>query len=92
MLLVYLSKFCIIFALHCLSLPMTIDEISPVHEIFLNKEKFWAISEIDADGQQLMYMSLIEIIPHTCFRVNPHSIVAWMSRNSLLKAGTKSEN
>ena len=28
---------------------------------------------------------------HTCFRVNPHSIVAWMSRNSLLKAGAKSE-
>ena len=26
-----------------------------------------------------------------CFRVNPHSIVAWMSRNSLLEAGTKSE-
>ena len=27
----------------------------------------------------------------TRFRVNPHSIVAWLSRNSLLKAGTKSE-
>ena len=27
----------------------------------------------------------------TCFRVNPHSIVAWMSRNSLLEAGAKSE-
>ena len=25
------------------------------------------------------------------FRVNPHSIVAWMSRNSLLEAGTKTE-
>ena len=25
------------------------------------------------------------------FRVNPHYIVAWISRNSLLKAGTKSE-
>ena len=25
------------------------------------------------------------------FRVNPHSIVAWMSRNSLLKTGVKSE-
>ena len=24
-------------------------------------------------------------------RVNPHSIVAWMSRNSLLEAGAKSE-
>ena len=27
----------------------------------------------------------------TRFRVNPHSIVAWMSRNSLLEAGAKSE-
>ena len=26
-----------------------------------------------------------------CFRVNPHSIVVWMSRNSLLKAGAKFE-
>ena len=25
------------------------------------------------------------------FRVNPHSIVAWMSKNSLLEAGAKSE-
>ena len=25
------------------------------------------------------------------FRVNPHSIITWMSRNSLLEAGTKSE-
>ena len=28
------------------------------------------------------------IMSRTHFRVNPHSIVAWMSRNSLLEAGT----
>ena len=28
---------------------------------------------------------------HTRFRVNPHSIVAWMSSNSLLEADAKSE-
>ena len=28
---------------------------------------------------------------HLGLRVNPHSIVAWMSRNSLLEAGAKSE-
>ena len=28
---------------------------------------------------------------HTRFRVNQHSMFAWMSRNSLLEAGTKSE-
>ena len=27
----------------------------------------------------------------TCFRVNPHSVVAWMWRNSLLKTGAISE-
>ena len=27
----------------------------------------------------------------TCFRVNPHYILAWMSRNYLLEAGAKSE-
>ena len=31
------------------------------------------------------------IMSRTRFRVNPHSIVAWMSRNSLLEAGAKSE-
>ena len=29
----------------------------------------------------------ILIMSHTRFRVNPHSIVAWMSRSSLLEAG-----
>ena len=31
------------------------------------------------------------IMSRTLFGVNPHSIVAWMSRNSLLEAGAKSE-
>ena len=31
------------------------------------------------------------VMSRTRFRVNPHSIVAWMSRNSLLEAGAKSE-
>ena len=31
------------------------------------------------------------VMSRTCFRVNPHSIVAWISRNSLLEAGAKSE-
>ena len=29
------------------------------------------------------------VISRTCFRVNPRSIVAWMSRNSLLEADAK---
>ena len=31
------------------------------------------------------------IMSRTRFRVNPHSVLAWMSRNSLLKAGAKSK-
>ena len=31
------------------------------------------------------------VMSRTRFRVNPHSIVAWMSRNTLLKAREKSE-
>ena len=33
----------------------------------------------------------ILVMPRTPFRVNPQSIFAWMSRNSLLKAGAKCE-
>ena len=35
-----------------LSLPMTIDESSSVHENFSNDETFREVSEIDAGGQQ----------------------------------------
>ena len=38
-------------------LPIKNDEISAVHEIFYSKEKFWAVSETDASGQQLMFHS-----------------------------------
>ena len=31
------------------------------------------------------------VMSRTFFRVNPHSIVAWMSRNTLLEAGAKPE-
>ena len=33
----------------------------------------------------------VPVMSCTRLRVNPHSIVAWMSRNSLLEAGAKSE-
>ena len=33
----------------------------------------------------------VVIMSHTCFRVNLHSIVAWMSKNPLLKTGGISE-
>ena len=36
-------------------------------------------------------LSLYYIMSRTCLRVNPHSIVVWMSRNSLLETGAISE-
>ena len=33
----------------------------------------------------------VPVLSRMDFRVNPHSIISWMSRNSLLEAGTKSE-
>ena len=35
--------------------------------------------------------NILLVMSRTRFRVNPHSIVAWMPRNSLLEAGAKSE-
>ena len=37
------------------------------------------------------YWLYVLVMSRTRFRVNPHSIVAWMSGNSLLEAGAKSE-
>ena len=37
------------------------------------------------------YTDCVFIMSHTCFRVNLHSVVAWMSRNSLLETGTITE-
>ena len=42
-------------------------------------------------NQQWHSINCILVMSRTRFRVNPHSIVAWMSRNSLLEAGAKSE-
>ena len=42
-------------------------------------------------GLRLFYFLYVFIMSRTRFGVNSHSIVAWMSRNSLLEAGTKSE-
>ena len=47
----------------------------------------------DAEGIQhaLVVWLYVLVMSRTRFRVNPHSIVVWMSRNSLLEAGAKSE-
>ena len=39
----------------------------------------------------MVHLTVYSVMSRTLFRVNPRSIVAWMSRNSLLEAGAKSE-
>ena len=41
--------------------------------------------------QQISLWLYVFIISRTRLRMNPHSIVAWMSRNFFLEAGAKSE-
>ena len=53
--------------------------------IFIDIHGYWCIFNHTHRWRHVLVMS------RTRFRVNPHYIVAWMSRNSLLKAGTKSE-
>ena len=48
--------------------------------------------ELCSDYFSVRCISLyILVMPRTRLRVNPHSIFAWMSRNSLLEEGAKSE-
>ena len=48
--------------------------------ILLPRDNNWSINRL-----------YVLVMSRTRFRVNTHSIVAWMSRNSLLEAGVKSE-
>ena len=57
---------------------------------FFTLSNFWAIFWASQICSYFSWLHVI-IMSRTRFRVNPHSIVAWMSRNSLLEAGTKSE-
>ena len=59
--------------------------------VFIYREKINYIPNVFLDILQRYAKLYVLIISRTHFRVNPHSIVAWMSRNSLLKADTKSE-
>ena len=58
--------------------------------VVLNKFRY--IKLLRGDVLQIVIMQLYCLVMSlTRFRVNPHSIVSWMSRNSLLEAGAKSE-
>ena len=60
-----------------------------IHSCFLNW--LFSLGASQALSLQLKSWLYVLIVSCTRFRVNPYSIVAWMSRNSLLKAGTKYE-
>ena len=53
-------------------------------QVFPIKEKYKV-------KQQEIIKLYVRIMSRTRFGVNPRNIVAWMSRNSLLEAGAKSE-
>ena len=56
--------------------------------------KSLCIDKYDRKDSTLMERRLllyVLVMSHTRFRLNPHSIVAWMPRNSLLEAGANSE-
>ena len=50
---------------------------------------FYLKHPIYSDFLTLHWLNVL-VMSRTCFRVNPHFIVAWMSRNSLLETGAKS--
>ena len=54
-----------------------------------NKKRFFSKEKILMKNR--FFKLYVLVMSRTRFRVNPHSIVAWMSRNSLLEAGVKSE-
>ena len=60
---------------------IVIDEATKSYVLHKNRQKY-------NHHFKLLY---VLIMPLTRFRVNPHCIVAWMSRKSLLEAGVKSE-
>ena len=61
------------------------NELTFLQDIFW--KNVYSMSLIDKCFKTLYVL----VMSRTCFRVNLHSIVAWMSRNSLLEAGAKSE-
>ena len=58
---------------------------TPNRQCFLYESK---ISEFKSHHLLWLY---VPIMPRTRLRVNPHSIVSWMSRNSLLETGAISK-
>ena len=47
--------------------------------------------ELCCEYLSVWYILTVCSLSHMHFRVNPHFIVAWMTKNSLLEAGTKLE-
>ena len=62
------------------------------HLLLHKRPKWWVWFLIEKNFYvEKVHWLYVLVMSRTRFRVNPHSIVAWMSRNSLFKAGAKSE-
>ena len=68
--------------------PTTVYFINEQSPIKLNWPNDWALLWVLILCCIWLYFIIMSL---TCFIVNPHSIFAWTSRNSLLRAGSKSE-
>ena len=69
--------------------PTTVYFINEQSPIKLNWPNDWALLWVLILRCIWLYFIIMSL---TCFIVNPHSIFAWTSRNSLLRAGSKSED
>ena len=57
----------------------------------IDSNKLRVIYKIPTNSESLEQWTCVPIMSHTHFRVDVHSPVSWMSRNSLLEAGAISE-
>ena len=83
-----------------------LSEIDPVY-LFDNKTftwkrgngRHWYVRKVPNQGEVDTWITWKQVLAFICMflscsirvRMNPHSLIAWISTNSLLKAGTKSE-
>ena len=74
---------------HKFSLEDAFQEILYMIDNWINEGSRWIVELMES--QYINFSLYVLAMSRTRFRVNPHSVVAWMSRNFLLEAGAKSE-
>ena len=90
-------RFSVLFC-GCLQVGMEFFKFYLIFKFFTNEctsllEIYWVFKKWLFLQIMQYFLTWLHVLAmsRTCFRVNPHSVAAWMSRNSLLKTGAKSE-